>query len=72
LDKYNHGETFDHFGPDEVDLGLAVIGHTHIARLVRMPKNGRVYYLMDCGSWVNGGHEIGVISGKDIAVCQWG
>lgn len=72
LDKYNHGETFDHFGPDEVDLGLAVIGHTHIARLVRMPKNGRVYYLIDCGSWVNGGHEIGVISGKDIAVCQWG
>ena len=36
------------------------------------PENERTYYLMDCGSWVNGGHEIGVISGKEIAVCQWG
>lgn len=72
MDKYNRGETFDHFGPADIDLVMAVIGHTHMARLVRMPKNGRNYYLMDCGSWVNGGHEIGVISGKDMAVCQWG
>lgn len=34
--------------------------------------DGKTFYLMDCGSWVNGGHKIGVISGKDIAVCQWG
>jgi len=70
LERYNRGETFDHFGPAEVDLVVAVIGHTHTARLVRMPKDGRIYYLMDCGSWVNGGHEIGLISGKEIAICQ--
>ena len=72
MDKYNRGETLDHFGSGEADLDMAVIGHTHNARLVKMPKDGRTYYLMDCGSWVNGGHEIGVISGKDAAVCQWG
>jgi len=72
LEKYNRGETFDHFGPADIGLILAVIGHTHMARLVRMPKNGRIYCLMDCGSWVNGGREIGVISGKDMAVCRWG
>jgi len=71
LERYNRGETLDQFSPDEVNLSLAVIGHTHTARLVRMPKNGQVYYLMDCGSWVNGGHEIGVISGKEMAVFQW-
>ncbi len=71
LERYNHGETFDHYGPAEVDLVLAVIGHTHLARLVQMPKDGRIYYLMDCGSWVNGGHEIGLIAGKEIAICQW-
>ena len=72
LEKYNRGETLDHFGPADIDLALAVIGHTHRARLVQMPKNGRTYYLMDCGSWVNGGHEIGMISGKDLAIVQWG
>jgi len=72
LEKYNRGDTFDRFGPNEVDLSLAVIGHTHVARLVRMPKNGRIYYLMDCGSWVDGGHEIGAISGKELAILQWG
>jgi UDP-2,3-diacylglucosamine pyrophosphatase LpxH len=72
LERYNRGETFDSFGPTHIDLTLAVIGHTHSARLVQMPKNGRIYYLMDCGSWVNGGHEMGVVSGKDLALCQWG
>jgi UDP-2,3-diacylglucosamine pyrophosphatase LpxH len=71
LERYNRGVTLDQFGPEEVDLSLAVIGHTHTARLVRMPKNGRIYYLMDCGSWVDGGHEIGVISGRDMAIFQW-
>jgi len=71
LERYNRGDTLDQFGPEEVDLSLAVIGHTHTARLVKMPNNGRIYYLMDCGSWVNGGHEIGVISGRDIAICHW-
>jgi UDP-2,3-diacylglucosamine pyrophosphatase LpxH len=71
MEKYNRGETLDHFGPDEIDLTISIIGHTHTARLVKMPKNGRIFYLMDCGSWVNGGHEIGVVSGKDMAVCQW-
>lgn len=72
MEKYNRGETLDHFGPEDIDLTMTVIGHTHKARLVQMPKDGKTFYLMDCGSWVNGGHEIGVISGKDIAVCQWG
>jgi UDP-2,3-diacylglucosamine pyrophosphatase LpxH len=72
LERYNRGETLDQFGPEEVDLSLAVIGHTHTARLVKMPKNERIYYLMDCGSWVNGGHEIGAISGRDMAIFQWG
>ncbi len=71
LERYNSGDTLDQFGPEEVDLSLAVIGHTHTARLVKMPKNGKVYYLMDCGSWVNGGHEIGAISGRDMAICEW-
>ena len=71
MEKYNHGVTFDHFGPADIDLSMAVIAHTHTARLVRMSKNERIYYLMDCGSWVNGGHEIGIIAGKDMAVCQW-
>jgi len=72
MERYNRGETLDNFGSAEVDLALAVIGHTHTARLVKMPKGERIYYLMDCGSWVNGGHEIGVISGMEMAVCQWG
>jgi UDP-2,3-diacylglucosamine pyrophosphatase LpxH len=72
MERYNRGETYDQHGPDDVDLSLAVIGHTHTARLVQMPRNGRVYYLMDCGSWVNGGHEIGIISGRDVAICRWG
>ena len=72
LEKYNSGQTFDHYGPREVDLAIAVIGHTHNARLVQVPRNGKGLYLLDCGSWVNGGHEFGVLSGKDMAVCQWG
>jgi len=72
LERYNRGDTHDQFGPEEVDLSLAVIGHTHTARLVKMPKNEKIYYLMDCGSWVNGGHEIGVLSGRDMAIFQWG
>ena len=70
MDKYNRGDTDDHHDP--TDLSLAVIGHTHSARLVKRPKDDKFYYLMDCGSWVNGGHEFGVISGPDMAVCQWG
>jgi UDP-2,3-diacylglucosamine pyrophosphatase LpxH len=71
MEKYNNGNTHDLLGPEIVDLSLSVIAHTHDARLIRMPRNGREYYLLDCGSWVNGGHEFGVIAGKDIAVCQW-
>jgi len=72
LEKYNREETLDRFCPDEVDLSLALIGPAHVARLVRMPKNGRIYYLMGCGSWVDGGHEIGAVSGKELAIFQWG
>jgi UDP-2,3-diacylglucosamine pyrophosphatase LpxH len=70
MEKYNAGDTDDHFEP--ATLALAVVGHTHSARLVQKPKADNIYYLMDCGSWVNGGHEFGVISGKDMAICQWG
>ena len=72
MKKYNAGETLDHYAPGDIDLCASVIGHTHTARLVRMPQDNRTFYLMDCGSWVNGGHEIGVIAGKEMAVCQWG
>ena len=72
IEKYNGGHSYDHHGSDDIDLIIAVIGHTHNARLVQAPRNGRLLFLMDCGSWVNGGHEFGVLSGKDMAVCQWG
>jgi UDP-2,3-diacylglucosamine pyrophosphatase LpxH len=72
LQRYNAGMAYDQFGPGDVDLSLAVIGHTHQARLVQMPRDGRAYYLMDCGSWVSGGHELGIIAGKDMALCTWG
>ena len=71
MKKYNSGKTFDTGTPEELDLRLAVFGHTHLAKLVRMPDAGKVYYLMDCGSWVNGGHEVGLIAGNEIAVCRW-
>jgi UDP-2,3-diacylglucosamine pyrophosphatase LpxH len=69
MEKYNSGDTTDLHGP--TDLALTVVGHTHRPRLVGKPRNGKIYYLMDCGSWVNGGHEIGVIAGNELAVCQW-
>jgi hypothetical protein len=69
MEKYNSGDTDDIEEP--TDLVLAVIGHTHIARLVSRPRGDRFYYLMDCGSWVNGGHEFGVIAGDEFAVCEW-
>ena len=36
MDKYNRGDTDDHHDP--TDLSLAVIGHTHSARLVKRPS----------------------------------
>ena len=69
MEKYNTGDTDDLEEP--TDLVLAVIGHTHKARLVSRPRSDRVYYLMDCGSWVNGGHEFGIIAGDQFAVCEW-
>ncbi len=70
--KYNAGETDDHYGPGQADIVLAVIGHTHSPRLVQAPGADRTCYLMDCGSWVDDRNELGVISGKEIAVCTWG
>lgn len=69
MEQYNSGDTTDIHGP--ADLALAVVGHTHSPRLVRKPKDGRIYYLMDCGSWVNGRHDLGVIAGRTMALCQW-
>ncbi len=70
IEKYRNGQTDDH--QQLPHLVCAVIGHTHQARLVTRPHNGVTYYLMDCGSWVNGGHEFGIITGNEVAVCQWG
>jgi UDP-2,3-diacylglucosamine pyrophosphatase LpxH len=71
MQKYNRGDTEDHHG--STDLHVTVIGHTHSPRLVTKPADGdRTFYLLDCGSWVNGGHQFGVITGKELAVCQWG
>lgn len=69
MEKYNAGETDDN--EDPTDLVLAVIAHTHKARLISRPREDRKYYLMDCGSWVNGGREFGAISGKEFAILQW-
>jgi len=69
MEKYNGGDTDD--SEDPTDLLLTIIAHTHNARLVSRPRNGRVYYLMDCGSWVNGGHEFGIVAGDEFAVCEW-
>ena len=69
MEKYNAGETDDIEEP--TDLVLAVIGHTHQSRLVSRPREDHIYYLMDCGSWVNGGHEFGVIAGNEFAICEW-
>jgi len=71
MKKYNSGKTLDDVKPEELNLNLAVFCHTHSAKLVRMPEARKVYYLMDCGSWVNGGHEVGLIAGNEIAVCHW-
>ncbi|MEW6584513.1 MAG: hypothetical protein AB1442_02760 [Nitrospirota bacterium] len=71
MEKYNRGEGLDHFGAGDIDIALSVIGHTHTARLVQMPRGGNTFYLMDCGSWVNGGHEIGLISGKEMGIYRW-
>jgi len=70
MEKYNRGDTSDQHDP--TDLSLAVVGHTHLPRLAKKFINDRAYFLLDCGSWVNGGHEIGVIAGKHMAICQWG
>jgi UDP-2,3-diacylglucosamine pyrophosphatase LpxH len=72
IKKYNAGETDDHYGPDQVDIILAVIGHTHVPRLVQAPGGDRTYYLMDCGSWVDDHNELGVIAGREMALCTWG
>lgn len=69
MEKYNSGDTDDIEEP--TDLVLAVIAHTHIAILVSRSRANRVYYLMDCGSWVNGGREFGLIAGHEFAVCEW-
>lgn len=71
MQSYNRGDTEDHHGP--ADLSVTIIGHTHTPRLVSKPVEGdKTFYLLDCGSWVNGGHEFGVVAGRDLAVCQWG
>lgn len=68
--KYNTGDTADLEEP--TDLAVAVIAHTHKPKLVSKLINDNVCYLMDCGSWVNGRHEFGIIAGNELAVCEWG
>ncbi len=70
VSKYNRGETEDEHDPAEITL--AVIGHTHRPRLVKRSVENKPFYLLDTGSWVNGGHEFGLVTEKEIALCQWG
>jgi len=56
----------------EDDLLLSVVGHTHSPYLTEITGNGKIYYFMDCGSWTHGHSEIGIIAGRDMAICQWG
>ncbi|MHC1725877.1 MAG: metallophosphoesterase [Syntrophobacteraceae bacterium] len=49
-------------------LKLAVFGHTHQAKLIKLAEG---LYLMDCGAWVNGRSDVGIISGKEMAICRW-
>ena len=70
MKKFNDKGVDDQGNP--ADLTLCVVGHTHTPRLASGNRGGREYFLMDCGSWVNGGHEFGLISGKEMAVCRWG
>jgi hypothetical protein len=66
MKKYNRKDTVE-----PIDLTLAVIGHTHAARLTSTTGGGKKYYFMDCGSWVYGASEFGIISGREMAICQW-
>jgi UDP-2,3-diacylglucosamine pyrophosphatase LpxH len=68
--KYRAGNTDDHRQTPKLEC--VVIGHTHKARLVTRKRDGENTYLMDCGSWVNGGNEFGIITGNEMAVCSWG
>ena len=69
IEKYNAGDTDD--AEEPTDLVLSVIRHTHQARLVSRPKDSTFYYSMDCGSWVNGGREFGIIAGDEFGICEW-
>ena len=70
MNRYNRGEVKEE--RLSTNLSVAVVAHTHSARMASETVGARTYYLMDCGSWVNGGHEIGLLSGNDVAICQWG
>ena len=48
-----------------------MIAHTHKPRLVPLNPGGQDCWLMDCGSWVNGGSQFGVIADDALAVCEW-
>ena len=67
------------------DVRLAVIGHTHYARIVRGKRSdGTLFVLMDCGAWVGSGFlsneldapiangQIGVKVGDDLRIYQLG
>ena len=67
------------------DVRLAVIGHTHYARIVRGKRpDGTLFVLMDCGAWVGSGFlsneldapiangQIGVKVGDDLRIYQLG
>ena len=67
------------------DVRLAVIGHTHCARIVRGKRpDGTLFVLMDCGAWVGSGFlsneldapiangQVGVKVGDDLRIYQLG
>ena len=67
------------------DVRVAVIGHTHHARIVRGTRpDGTIFVLMDCGAWVDSSFlsnqldapiangQIGVKVGDDLRIYQLG
>jgi len=77
----SHCRELNQENPEDLDLRLVVIGHTHHARIaVRESKDGEFLALMDCGAWIewcrmgNGelrpNAQLGVLSANDLRIYQ--
>ena len=66
------------------DIRLVVIGHTHVARIIRGDRgDGKPFALMDCGAWVGQcrlattdpwiwSAQLGVLAGSEMRIYQLG